>query len=76
MYSQHRVQQGQLHAQTVSPLELAPGAQNLESSATLAMNEAVWAGVGLGNIAEERTKVAATSSHSLVEYLIISGPLP
>ena len=42
MYPQHtRVQQGQLHAQTVSPLELAPGAQNLESSATLAMNEAV-----------------------------------
>ena len=41
MYSQHRAQQGQLQAQTVSPLELAPGAQNLESSATLAMNEAV-----------------------------------
>jgi aspartate aminotransferase len=38
---QAKAHQRQLHAQTVPPLGLAPGAQNLASSATLAMNEAV-----------------------------------
>src|SRR3989442_8255266 len=57
-----------------SPMATDRGLVPTAKSARAAMNETVWAGAGLGN-ADEKNKLAATSSNSLVEFLVISGPL-